>query len=158
MKERNKKIKEKATKTTMIVDIILLIILLFDQFTKKWNGSILEIASLVIIVLMMTFITWTVFKISTKLFNQDEDEKESKQLVESVLSSQKYIEVIPIKASIYEEFICGLTDIAKFYAIIDEKDKVKISVKFKNENQLRNFETLDKEYFKKYYKLPSKTE
>lgn len=151
MKKRENKVKIKATKCTIIIDVIVLLILLLDQFMHPSSA----VMQTILILSLMIFITWLVFKVSLVAFSLDENE-ENKQFVESVLSSQEYTEVIPIKPSEYEEFICGLTDIAKFYAIIDEEDKVKISVKFNNENEFRMLESFSKEYFKEYYKLADK--
>ena len=152
MKERENKVKIKATKCTIIVDGIILVILLLDQCMHPCSA----VMQTILILLLMIFITWLVFKVSLLVFSLDENEEENKQFVESVLSSQGYTEVIPIKPSEYEEFICGLTNIAKFYAIIDEEDKVEISVKFNNENEFRKLESFSKEYFKEYYKLADK--
>ena len=158
MEERNKRIKNKATKCTVIVDVIILVTFLLDWFIHPSSSNTMQIIALVVIILLMIFITLLVFKASLVAFDFDEKEKESRQFAESVLSSQEYTEVIPIKVSEHEEFICGLTDIAKFYAIINEDNKVKISVKFNNEKEFRPLESFSKVYFKEYYKLSDSTQ
>ena len=150
MEERKKKVRAKAAKWTVIIDFIFLLILL-------WNFSKLNIIVLVLEIPIIAFANWVGFTMLEMVFNEYEIQEESKQFAESVLSDEHAVEVIPISTKTYEEFICGLTDIAKFYAVINENDEIEISVKFSNEEDLRYFESLDKSYFSRYYKLPDKT-
>lgn len=153
MEEREKRVKAKSTKITVIMSLIAIIVI---QVALGMPTSMPEIVINAIVFFMIGMIVYAGYMALIAIFNQQEDSNESKEFVESVLSSQGQTEVIPIKTSKDREFICGLTDIAKFYAIINEEDEIQISVKFNNEDKLRKKEIMPKYIFKKYYRMPDK--
>lgn len=155
MEERKKKVKAKARITTTIVALIMFVMLLVSLGIPT---SILEIVIESITYFLMGLLMYGCYRLMFFVFDDEDERKESKKFAESVLSSKVQTEVLPIKNNSEDEkFIFGLTNIAKFYAIINEKDKIQISVKFDNENELRKQKTISKEFFQKDYKLPDDT-
>lgn len=104
-------------KTAMIKSIILAIIIAMAEVIFLW--------------LLGTGVMWKYFFFPIALISiivlytiivQLEEGKRSREFAEKYLTAEEPVEVIPIKG---DRFILGLTDIAKFYAIIDEKgDKI----------------------------------
>lgn len=153
MEEREKRVKAKSTKITVIMGLIAIIVI---QVALGIPTGTLEIVVNAISFFLLGLLFYLMYRLLIIAFNQQEDSNESREFAESVLSPQIQTEVIPIKTSEDREFICGLTDIAKFYAIINEEDKIQISVKFNNEDKLRKTEIMPKYIFKRYYRMPDK--
>lgn len=94
-----------------------------------------------------------------QMTKQELEGKNSKIFVRLYLSEGEPVEVIPIKVDSYSDFIFGLTDISRFYAITNRKgNKVEIRVKLDNESESRYFEQIYSSYFTEYYKIKSDKE
>ena len=86
------------------------------------------------------------------MIKETEEYSNSRVLAELYLTESR--KVIPIKAKKYPKFIFGLRNKAEFYAVLNRKsNKVKITIKFNNEEEITEFEEIDKEFFTEYYKL-----
>lgn len=150
---RRQFVKSKLFKDIFITNAILILLLVFLTF--PFNGeSLIKFPNItlyfILIILADLFIAFVLNKFYKDVF----DENCSVNFVNEFLSVEKYIEVVPIKASNYNTFILHLTEISKFYAIISEEDnKVIISVIFNNEKEGRFFESISKEFFTMYYKV-----
>lgn len=154
MEEREKRAKTKATIVTGIMALIMWGMLFVALGIPT---TIVEKVCAAITFFIVGFMCYLFYILFIQIFSVDEKLKESKRFAERVLSSKVQTEVVPIENSEKDEFICGLTNIAKFYAIITEEDKIKISVKFNNENKLRKLRTISKEYFREDWKLPEES-
>lgn len=152
MKEWEKRAKTKAKKITIILSVLTFICFFVMLGIPKSTLDIVVNSSAFFI---LGLICYFEYKILVIIFYDEEKGKESKKFAESVLASKIQTEVVPIEGGV-AEFITGLTNIAKFYAIINEKDEIQISVKFNNENKLRKLETIPKEIFQKRYELSKK--
>lgn len=152
MKEWEKRAKAKAKKITIILSVLTFICFFVMLGIPK---STLDIVVNSSVFFLWGLICYCAYKIFVIICYSEEEGKESKKFAESVLTSKIQTEVVPIEGR-KSEFITDLTNIAKFYAIINEKDEIQISVKFNNENELRKLETITKELFKNQYQLPSK--
>lgn len=136
---------------TIIIDImaIAFLLLLGIKTEEMWKYFIFLIFLIDIICLISLYI----------LILQEEEGKRSKIFAKKYLSVEKFVEVIPINAYRYSKFILGLTDIAKFYATINEKgDKVEIRIKFNNESESRYLEQIYSCYFIEYYRITNDNE
>lgn len=156
MDERNKIVKKKSIITTVIVVVCLGIVWLlvlapFFPWNKELNNPIGVIIGLgcfwSIVVGILTYF------LSKLLFMDLAKTKESINTVETELPIEKMVQVIPRKGK-HTKFICDLTDIAKFYAYREnEKSKIKIFIKFNNEDFERLYEEIPKEYFAYDYNI-----
>ena len=157
MEERNKKIKRKVIAILIVIDLIFLTMFLIavPKEHKEYDFLILIVIGVVgITYLIMTiFINVSLFKVLTDMFYK-EDYKESIKVLKYLFIANEYLEVIPIKADKYEEFILGLVDKAKFIASSNENDEViKIKVKIGDEEDYRFLEEINIENFNCYYIL-----
>lgn len=149
IKEEAKR-KAKITKIVLIAIVIIInaILLLTEQ-----ELGVLEWYSIIWAIALIAFIIVLSKEIFPSKFEQNEYEKRSIVYVNQKLSAEEFLEVIP-NPSRCEEFVLGLKDIAKFYAIIGEEDNlIEIYVKFNFEEKSRKFENIRKEYFYSYYEL-----
>jgi len=155
IEKRKKRVKNKAAVVTGSMALVTFIVFLVLLGIPT---SVTEIVCNSIVFFMLGLIFYCTYRVLIIAFDREEDANESKEFAESVLSSKVQTEVIHIgDGSEEREFICGLTNIAKFYAIVNEKDKIQINVKFNNENKFRKLKTVDKAYFIEGWKLPEKS-
>lgn len=156
MEERNKKVRNKVIVNIIFVDLFLLgALMLAVPYKQVINFSgIKRVITIVLVVFYLSAVIWGNIKLFKALIQEYNTEEKDKILVQNNLSTERYVEVIPIQSDEYENFILGLTDIAKFYAVInDEEENVEIMVKFNNEEKYRLLEKIATEYFSYYYKL-----
>ena len=150
---REKAIKEAINSTIMMA--ILLIVLLGGLLLVP-NTSIYAI---IIPTIVMVVLIALCFVPITKAFLYNEVRQLNIALVNECMSFDEFIEVIPIRADEYKEFILGLVDNAKFLAILSKEDEmVEVYVKFNHEEQYRFLEKIEKEDFLQYYKIVEETE
>lgn len=154
MKEWEKTAKTKSAIVSGILAVITFVIVFLALGIPT---SIVEIVCNSIAYFFMGGMFYLLYRVFIIVCIEDEEYKESERFAERVLSSKVQTEVVPIENSVNDEFICGLTNIAKFYAIIIEEDKIKISVKFNNENELRKLKTMSKGYFRRSWRLPEES-
>lgn len=157
MTNMEKQEKRAKTKATIVAGIMALIMWVVLFVALGIPTTIVDKVCTAITFFIVGFMCYLVYRLFIIIFSDDEKWKESKKFAERVLSSKVQTEVVPIENSVNDEFICGLTNIAKFYAIIIEEDKIKISVKFNNENELRKLKTMSKEYFRRSWRLPEES-
>ena len=151
MEERNKKVKIKVIRKVVIYDLVVLGIYLL---MLQPGNNIINILCIILILIVMIICNFIGAKLLTYIFSEEEYRKDSEEIVNNNLSTEKYIQVMPIKADDFEDFILKLVDVAEFYAIISEdKNKVIISLKFNNEEKMRFLQKIDKEYFNFYYMI-----
>lgn len=159
MKER-KESKKKVIAIEILVDLfflgMLILCLTVPTQNDKSYGDIEKVTIIIFVILyLVVIILIDIILIKPLLiaYNDKEECKKSERIVEDNLSTGRYVEVIPIKSIAYEDFILGLTDIAEFYAIINDKEEVEIKVKFEGEEKYRPLETIYQGYFSQYFKL-----
>lgn len=157
--EERKGIKSKAMKILTIFNLVIACIFVIGF----WGAEITKQATIVAIITISIFIILAnlfLFKFMIYILNYEEERKKSKEYVANLLSTKEYTEVIPIKADMHEDLILKLKreNKARFYAIIVEKDQswVKISLKFNDEIELWDFETVKGEFFNDYYEVKNK--
>ena len=151
MEERNKKVKIKVIRTVVIYDLV---VLGMSLLMLQPGNNIINILCIILILIVMIICNFIGAKFLTYIFSEEEYRKDSEEIVNNNLSTEKYIQVMPIKADDFEDFILKLVDVAEFYAIISEdKNKVIISLKFNNEEKMRFLQKIDKEYFNFYYMI-----
>ena len=144
--------KEKARKIVMIVDIIFIITMniIFQDYFKE--ESVARVISLVIAIIIMTMLFSVFLMVGLQRRIQiREINKRSEEYVETYLSKEDDVEVIPIDAKSYREFVFGLHHKGKFYASIASDDEVEIWFQYHNETEKRFFEKIDKANFKSYW-------
>lgn len=160
MEKRRVDARTKAKRYTIFLEVVLLfgwLFLLGYQGTNVYQATI-NITNIIISIIFVGFMILVYKKVYILFLRECENvEKieESKKYVEDNLSTKVYKEVLPIKAYKHEEFILGLINKAKFYAIIKD-DVVSINLKFNDEKDLRFLEYISKGYFNFYYKLNTK--
>lgn len=165
LEEREKRAKVKARKMVIFSDIIILAIWIFS-IVMTIGGEPINNKNAVIAIIFAHFMIAIscivcmivlhkkVLKVAIQSFIEQEEMNDSKKTIQNKLSTDKYVEVLPIKADKHEDFILGITDRAQIYAIINEKDNIiSISIKFNDEEKLRHWENIYGEYFNKYYKI-----
>ncbi|MBQ2937329.1 MAG: hypothetical protein IJE05_00355 [Clostridia bacterium] len=90
-------------------------------------------------------------------FHTEKEERERNcKLAENILSTDCYVEVLPNKIpKRYYKFIkTELSDLAKFFAILDKKEsKITIVLKFNNHREFYFFEEIKRKNFLKYYEI-----
>lgn len=150
---REKAIK-KAINSTIMMAILLIVTL--GGLLLVPNTSIYAI---IIPTIVMVVLIALCFVPITKAFLYNEVRQLNIALVNECMSFDEFIEVIPIRADEYKEFILGLVDNAKFLAILSKEDEmVEVYVKFNHEEQYRFLEKIEKEDFLHYYKIVEETE
>ena len=156
-KEQVEKVaKKKAAKLTLIVSAIIFVLLILPIATIGTIPGLYILLVPCIMSIMMFFVMYKLFKFA---FIEDEERLISKDFVEKIFSSEDKTEVVPINASEHKEFLLQLTDIAKYYAIINqETGNIDVYVKFNSENEMRYLETQKTDFFMNYYSIPIKEE
>ena len=140
----------KTILSIIIVDVLVAVLFYFLETISIEGPPLIwkfyfRILAIVDIVLFFYYYT---------MAKSDEEMKRSKIFVKKYLSTEEGVEVVPIKVNNYTNFIMNLTDIAKFYAIIETNNKmVIIHIKFNNEKEKRFFEQIELYNFTKYYKI-----
>ena len=156
-KEQVEKVaKKKAAKLTLIVSAIIFVLLILPIAAIGTISSLYILLVPCIMSIMMFFVMYKLLKFA---FVEDEERLISKDFVEKIFSSEDKKEVVPIYASEHKEFLLQLTDIAKYYAIINqETGNIDVYVKFDSENEMRYLETQKTDFFMNYYSIPIKEE
>ncbi len=116
-----------------------------------WPSILIQIC---LLFLFISF-SWVYFK-----YNYDD--KKSKELVQTYLSRDKYVEVVPIlpHSSDYAySFTKGLVNIATFHAILDAEGNVVVNVIFNKDvdGESHIFQTVSPKQFRGYYRLKEET-
>jgi len=156
-KEQVEKVaKKKAAKLTLIVSVIIFVLLILPiAFASKQ----LELYILMIPCIMSIILFIMMYNILKFAFMEEEERLISKNFVEKNLSSKDKTEVVPINASEHKEFLLNLTNIAKYYAIINQDTgNIYIYVKFNSEKDMRYLETQEMDFFMNYYSILIKKE
>lgn len=90
-------------------------------------------------------------------FHIEKEEREKNcKLAKNVLSTDCYVEVLPNKIpKRYYKFIkTELSDLARFFAILDKKEsKITIIIKFNRHKEYYFFEEVKRKNFIKYYEI-----
>ena len=156
-KEQVEKVaKKKAAKLTLIVSAIIFVLLILPIAAI---GTISRLYILLVPCIMSIMLFVVMYKLLKFAFVEDEERLISKDFVEKIFSSEDKKEVVPINASEHKEFLLQLTDIAKYYAIINqETGNIDVYVKFDSENEMRYLETQKTDFFMNYYSIPIKEE
>lgn len=149
-------IKEEAKRKSKILAIVLIAVIIIMNaitlFTEKELGVLGNYSIIWGIVLIVLIIVYSKLVFPYRI-EQNGYAKRSIIYANSKLSAEEFLEVKP-NPSKYEDFIVGLQEIAKFYAIIrEEDDLIEIHVKFDFEEKSRKFENISKEYFYSCYEL-----
>lgn len=157
-KERNLKlrtdleIKRRAKIIAIIVIVLLDILITCGMLVLCFLPTVVINRLLCVWVVIILLITVIGYKVLYKMIKETEEYSNSRVLAELYLTESR--KVIPIKAKKYPKFIFGLRNKAEFYAVLNRKsNKVKITIKFNNEEEITEFEEIDKEFFTEYYKL-----
>ena len=154
MKKRKKKrfIRDRLIKSLVIFDIILIIMVLLVFIFRGGPYKVEKCIKMIII--ETSFSDFALVCLLIPIFKKEFEKKDSKELVEAFISTEKYIEVIPINVTKRNYFMKHLVEVAKFYAITSENnDKVIVILVFNHENEERFFEEISKKRFTSFYKL-----
>ena len=130
-----KRIQGKLMKWTLMIgfifDVILTVIILYSDFDSVDTQKIV-IALLQIMIACGIFIMYYLFY---RFLLGEAKHKLSNNLAKDCLSTTKWVQVIPVKADDYQEFILNeLPKRAKFFAKLRaDSDVIDVSIKFNNE-------------------------
>lgn len=152
---REKYIKKKIIKTLFFFDLAALVIgLMIILFVCIFKSDSDFFQMLRIILLLIIIFDFASIKFLYIVSSSDYDRAINLDLLNKSLSSETYTEIKPLHR-IYEHsyFLVSLTNIAKFYAIIENESEVSIYVQFNTEDKLRFLEDIPKEKFYIRYKL-----
>lgn len=150
-----KKAIRKAVKVTIMMALVVIIslvaILIFMPNTTIYQ----MIFPSIIISLLLVFC----YLALAKVYQDYEVRQLNIELVNECITSDEFIEVIPIHADEHKEFILGLIDNAKFLSIISKEDEmIEVYVKLSNEENLRFLEKIEKGDFLHYYSFVEENE
>lgn len=150
-----KKAIRKAVKVTIMMALVVIISLVAILIFMP-NTSIYQmIFPSIIISLLLVFC----YLALAKVYQDYEVRQLNIELVNECITSDEFIEVIPIHADEHKEFILGLIDNAKFLSIISKEDEmIEVYVKLSNEENLRFLEKIEKGDFLHYYSFVEENE
>lgn len=154
--EIKKEAKRKSKIAGIVISvffIIFAIIMVLTSETFKKAMIPVVITTLTMLLLVVILIIFIISNILPFAFEQSEYAKRSIAYTNAYLSADRTVEV---KLNPYKNtnFMMGLQDIAKFYAIIrEEDDLVEIYIKFNFEEEERKYEDVRKEFFYDYYSI-----
>ncbi len=150
-------VQKKIWKFFIFMDSIILIILsaviyILRTFYAETTRTCYLIVLLVLVSTLL--LNFALVDFLFMIFSKDFEKLSSVKLVNEHLSTQEHTEVIPTDGGHkYTYFFACLTNIAKFYAIIDSSSTVTVYVLYNNEKEFRFLEQLSKELFSSYYKI-----
>lgn len=151
---RKKAIRKAAKVTIMMAVVVIISIVAILIFIPNTNIYQIILPS-ILITLLLVFC----YLALTKVYQHYEARQLNIEIVNECITSDEFIEVIPIHADEHKEFILELLDIAKFLAIISKEDEIiEVYVKFNNEENLRFLEEIEKEDFLHYYSFVEENE
>ena len=140
--------KKKATKWTIIMDIISFIVLVAVMTCKRNLSTVELIFSMLLIVIIITIMTIFLMTLGQRVIQLEEICKRSKEYVETYLSKEDDVEVIPIDGKSYKEFMQRK---GKFYACIISDDEVGIWFQYNDEKEKELLEKIDKGDFENHW-------
>lgn len=147
--------KKKRGRIERIRNIINIILVLITLFVFSIGTDSLEI--IICIIFFGIF-----FSINLFLILYDKIiyiKKENKNIVKKCFKYSKKIEVVPIvdKNWKYSSYFSRLTDVAKFYAVFDEKnEKIEIWLQDNNKKNEHFIEEIELTYFFVFYNIVEK--
>lgn len=155
-KDNDKKVIKITGIISILVYNLLCFFLLFKVATTRGN-ELHPIAYIMLITMMILSDVCLVF-VYDKIKKALRKQEISEGFVKTKLSSDKYVEVMPISASVpsrYYTFIKSeLPSIAKFFAILDkEGNGVRIEIKFNDHEEYHFFEYVYTESFSSNYEI-----
>ena len=140
--------KKKAIKWTIIMDIITFIVLVAVMTCGRDLSVVELIFSMLLIVIIITIMTIFLMTVGQKAIQLEEICKRSKEYVETYLSKEDDVEVIPIDGKSYKEFLLLK---GKFYARIISDDEVGIWFQYNDETKKEFLEKVDKGDFENHW-------
>lgn len=155
-----KKVKRKVLKwdfiITLIMEVIITVIILFNNSLsvneRKFAVALAQISVLCEgCLLAYPYYLFILEREKAKMF---------KSLAKDCLSTTKWVQVIPVKADDYREFILNeLPKRGKFFARQrEDSDVIDVSLKFDNEQEYIPWEKIDRSLFFIYYSIIEESE
>ena len=156
----NKKVKAllKAFRNSFILSGLMwsgcILVAFFLKDSSPLYNEIISFYFLMVSILSLMFVVVITISDYSKYINEEE-KKESKVLIEELLSKREVCEVVPIKLQKYDRFIYDLSNIAKLYVRDDKEDNdyIEIFIMFNDSNKECRFQKIKKELFTSEYKL-----
>ena len=139
--------KKKAIKWTIIIGIITFIVLAVTM-VMLYGRKMSLIEWIILIINVIAIISVLFMTLGQKAIQLEEISKRSKEYVETYLSKEDDVEVIPIDGKSYKEFMQRK---GKFYARIISDNEVGIWFQYNDEKEKEFLEKVYKSDFENYW-------